>query len=111
MNEVKKALCRVDEITDGGAVARDVTSSTGTFSLILVRHGERVVAFINECPHAGRRLDFAPGRFLFEDGYIVCAAHGAMFRSDTGESPMGICKGTGLRRFPVVVSGGEVCLP
>lgn len=111
MNEVKKALCRLDEIADGGAVARDVPSSTGVFSLILVRHGERVVAFINECPHAGRRLDFAPGRFLFEDGYLVCAAHGAMFRSDTGESPIGICKGTGLRRFPVVVSDGEVCLP
>jgi nitrite reductase/ring-hydroxylating ferredoxin subunit len=111
MNEVKNVLCRVDEIPEGGATARDVATSTGGFSIILVRHGDQVRGFVNECPHAGRRLDWAPGKFLFEDGLIVCAAHGAMFRTDTGESQSGICRGSGLRSFPVVVVEGVVGLP
>ena len=64
--DVSKTLCRLDAIPDGNALAVDVESSTGGFSLILLRQGERVFAYHNECPHAGRRLDWSPGKFLIE---------------------------------------------
>ena len=111
MNDVKNPLCRVDEIADGGATARDIETSTGGFSIILIRQGEVVRAFHNECPHAGRRLDWSPGKFLFEDGLLICAAHGAMFRPDTGESSSGPCRGAGLRSIPVRVEDGMVFMP
>ena len=107
--DVRKSLASVDDIPDGGAIAVRVDSSTGGFDLILVRAGETIAAFHNECPHAGRRLDYAPGQFLVRDGRIVCAVHGATF-----EVASGCCVGgparSGLVSLPVEVVDGEVRL-
>lgn len=89
-------------------LAVEVASSTGGYGLLLTRVGDAVHAFHNACPHAGRRLDWAPGRFLIEHGHLVCAAHGAVFELDTGACVGGPCRGAGLRRIPVHVEGGEV---
>ena len=107
---VSKSLCRLDAIPDAGAIAVDVDSSTGGFSLILLRQGSKVFAYHNECPHAGRRLDWAPGQFLIENCLLVCAAHGATFRIESGQCAGGPCRGVGLRAVPVEVIEGEVRL-
>ena len=103
-------LCRFDEIPDGGAREAHVDSATGGFSLILVRVGQSVHAYHNECPHAGRPLNWAPGRFLIENGQLICAAHGALFALDTGACLGGPCRNQGLRSIGVVIRDGEVCL-
>jgi len=92
-------------------MAVDVESSTGGFSLILLRQGEKVFAYHNECPHAGRRLDWAPGKFLIEHGQLICASHGASFFIESGRCYSGPCLGSGLAAVPVQVVAGEVCLP
>lgn len=92
-------------------MAVHVDSSTGGFDLILTRRGERVAAFHNECPHAGRRLDYAPGKFLIENDALICAAHGAVFGVESGHCLGGPCRGSGLRSVPVDVVDGNVCLP
>ncbi|GAB1596599.1 Rieske (2Fe-2S) protein [Lysobacter claricitrinus] len=80
-------------------------------SLILLRSGECVDAFLNVCPHAGRRLDWAPGKFLLtREGLLVCAAHGASFALPSGECVAGPCKGESLRRVDVRVKDGDVRL-
>lgn len=84
------------DIPEGGAVGAHLPSSTGGFEIILVRVGERVLGYHNECPHAGRRLDWAPGRFLIDKEHLVCAAHGAMFKLDNGFCTAGPCRGNGL---------------
>ena len=109
--DVRKSLCRLDDIADGGALAVDVESSTGGFPLILLRQGARVFAYHNECPHAGRRLDWAPGRFLIEHGQIICASHGASFWIESGHCYAGPCRGAGLAAVRVEVVDGNVCLP
>ena len=103
-------LCRLDSIPDGRAIAVEVPSATGGFSLVLVRLGNDVMAYHNECPHAGRRLDWAPGQFLIEAGMLVCAAHGAAFALESGACIGGPCRGQGLHAMPVVVVGDEVRL-
>ena len=103
-------LCRIDAIPDGGALAVEVPSATGGFSLVLVRFGREVMAYHNECPHAGRRLDWAPGQFLIEAGMLVCAAHGAAFALESGACIGGPCRGQGLLAMPGVVVEGEVRL-
>jgi len=65
-------------------------------SLILTRVAGRVQAFRNVCPHAGRRLDWAPGAFLIDQGRLVCAAHGASFDMASGLCVAGPCKGASL---------------
>jgi nitrite reductase/ring-hydroxylating ferredoxin subunit len=107
---VSKTLCRVDAVPDGGAISVHVESSTGGFDLVITRSAGRVAAFHNECPHAGRRLDWAPGQFLLEDGLLICAAHGATFRAESGACVGGPCRGVGLRSVPVEVFDGEVRL-
>lgn len=101
-------LCRLDEIPDGGAIAIHVDSSSGGFELIVLREGDRAFAYHNECPHQGRRLDYAPGRFLVRDGRIVCAAHGATFRCADGLCVGGPCMGSSLAAVAVRVDDGEV---
>jgi nitrite reductase/ring-hydroxylating ferredoxin subunit len=108
MNE-SHALCRLDEIPDNGAIAVHVASATGGFELIVLRQGERAVAYHNECPHAGRNLDYAPGKFLVHEGRITCAVHGATFAVVSGACVGGPCR-NGLVGLPVEVVDGAVWL-
>jgi nitrite reductase/ring-hydroxylating ferredoxin subunit len=108
---VSKTLCRLDAIPDGAALGVDVDSSTGGFSLILLRQGRQVFAYHNECPHAGRRLDWAPGKFLVDSGFLICAAHGASFFIESGRCYAGPCMGAALASVRVEVVGDDVQLP
>lgn len=105
---VRKALCRLEDIPDGGVLGIEHALPESGAPVILTRRGDRVRAFHNECPHAGRRLDWAPGRFLFEGSLLVCAAHGATFALDTGAGVGGPCRGAGLRAVAVQVIDGDV---
>lgn len=80
------SLCRIDDIVDGGALAIETVADAGgsASDLLLLRRGDRVHAYLNICPHAGRRLDYAPGRFLIRADRLICAAHGATFDVSTG---------------------------
>lgn len=100
-------LCRVADIPDGGAIGVTVPSSTGGFDVIVLRIGARVYAYHNECPHAGRNLDYAPGQFLVRDARITCAVHGATFAVESGACLGGPCR-SGLVAMPVDVIAGEV---
>lgn len=79
--------------------------------LILYRRGEVVRCWLNVCPHAGRRLDWAPGQFLrSRDGHLVCAVHGASFELERGECVAGPCRGQALRSVAVRLHDGQVWL-
>lgn len=81
-------------------------------SLILYRDGEGGVrAWLNTCPHAGRRLDFAPGKFLrSKKGELVCAVHGATFALPDGNCVAGPCRGQCLCVVSVHVADDQVRL-
>lgn len=105
-----RALCRLDDLPEGEAVALDVLLPDGEENLIVLRRGDQVRAWLNICPHAGRRLDWAPGRFLLDKGLLVCATHGASFRTDDGACVGGPCRGDRLRAVALEVAAGEVRL-
>ena len=94
-------LCEIEAVLDGDSE-----------SLIVHRDaGGGVRAWLNVCPHAGRRLDWAPGQFLrSKDGLLVCAVHGASFELQHGACVAGPCRGEALREVAVVVRDGEVRL-
>ena len=100
----ERRLCRLDDVPDGGALAL----ADGADDLLLTRRGAAISAFHNVCPHAGQRLDWAPGKFLIRDGVLVCAAHGASFAALSGACLGGPCRGDGLRAVALSVVAGEV---
>jgi nitrite reductase/ring-hydroxylating ferredoxin subunit len=103
-----RPLCAVAEIPDGGAREVEAEVDGIAESLILTRRGEHVSVFLNICPHAGRRLDWAPGQFLIDRGHLVCAVHGASFELPTGECIGGPCRGASLRVVVAEVREGQV---
>ncbi|HEY1588410.1 MAG TPA: Rieske 2Fe-2S domain-containing protein [Rhodanobacter sp.] len=103
-------LCELDEIPDGGATAVDALLPDGAESLILLRRGAGVRGYLNVCPHAGRRLDYAPGKFLLKNDTLICAVHGATFNQIDGLCIAGPCRGEHLHEVPVRVEDGAVHL-
>jgi len=103
-----RPLCAIAGIPDGGAREVEAEVDGIAESLILTRRGERIAAFLNVCPHAGRRLDWAPGQFLIDHGKLVCAVHGASFELPTGECIGGPCRGASLRAVATEVRDGQV---
>lgn len=102
-------LIAVSAIPDAGFAEVEVELDGIAESLVLHRDGDRVRAWLNVCPHAGRRLDWAPGQFLrSKDGLLVCAAHGAAFETGEGVCVAGPCRGERLRAVPVRVRDGTV---
>jgi nitrite reductase/ring-hydroxylating ferredoxin subunit len=107
-----EVLCRLDALPDGGATAIELAAVPGgePRSLIVLRRAATVQAFENVCPHAGRRLDYAPGKFLLNGDTLICAVHGATFQQADGLCIAGPCRGQQLREVPLRVIGDSVCL-
>ena len=101
----------MEQIEDGGFFETEARLDGDDESLILHREGATVRAWLNVCPHAGRRLDWAPGRFLRDkQGHLMCAVHGATFELAAGECIAGPCKGSALKQIAVDVRDGVVVL-
>lgn len=103
-------LIALAEIPDGGA--REVTATVDGVaeSVIVVREGDNARAYVNVCPHAGHRLDWSPGNFLFDKNRLVCAVHGACFERMSGLCVAGPCRGDSLRPVEVGADAGWVVL-
>jgi len=105
------ALIALCEIPDGGCIEVEARIEGDLESLIVHRDGDRVRVWLNICPHAGRRLDWAPGKFLISKaGHLVCAAHGASFSLGEGVCVEGPCRGEALRAVALDIRDGRVWL-
>lgn len=105
------SLIALEDMEDGGFAEIEAEINGDSESLLLYRDGGEVRAWLNVCPHAGRRLDWAPGKFLkSKEGHLVCAAHGASFELQRGDCVAGPCRGDSLRAVPVQVVEGVVRL-
>lgn len=105
-----EALCRLDSVAEGCACAIDVRLADGPESLILLRRGDQLHGYLNVCPHAGRRLDYAPGKFLLKNDNLICAVHGATFNQLDGRCVAGPCRGAHLREVALELRDGMIYL-
>jgi nitrite reductase/ring-hydroxylating ferredoxin subunit len=102
---VSEALIEPAAVPEGALVALDLEIGPERVAVLALRRGETLQLWHNACPHAGRRLDYAPGRFLMHEGRLVCAAHGAQFSLEDGACVDG--PGRGGRLAPLEVSRVE----
>lgn len=108
MSTPNEVLCRLEDIPDGGVLGVDPPDPAGE-PLLMARHGTSVQCWLNICPHAGRRMDYAPGLFLVKDEKLTCAVHGATFAlREAGLCVAGPCRGQSLVAVPVQVRDGQV---
>lgn len=103
VESVSGSLIRLSDWPPEGLSETEVAIDGEPQSLVLLRQGGELKAWLNICPHAGRRLDWAPGKFLVDKGRLVCAAHGASFELERGECIAGPCRGASLTPVRVVV--------
>jgi nitrite reductase/ring-hydroxylating ferredoxin subunit len=106
----ERRLCRLEDVPDGGALEVRPPGDETPDSVLLLRLGGQVQAFHNVCPHAGRALNWAPGRFLIDAGLLVCAAHGATFSIPDGRCVGGPCRGSRLQELALEERAGELHL-
>lgn len=95
-------VCSREELRDNCLTDMDVETPEGPRNLMILRDDNGIHGWLNVCPHQGRALNWAPGKFLWDDaGHLVCAAHGAVFRMPDGVCIGGPCKGACLTAVPV----------
>lgn len=101
--------CELESLRDGAAKGFDWDGGGYARCGFLVRQGDAVHAYRNDCPHAGNRLDWQPDAFLTKDrSLIMCSVHGANFRIHDGLCVAGPCMGRALTPLEVRIAGGKV---
>ena len=104
-----EALCRFDEIEEGGTRSQIWGEARKVFPLMITRRGDRLHAYVNVCPHQFLPLDGYSGEFINADErHIMCIHHAAIFDVTSGACTGGPCRGRSLLPVNVEVRDGEV---
>lgn len=104
---MSQAVClgSVEAIEEPGSKGYQV----GEHQLFAVRSGGGVYLYRNRCPHLGIELEWQPDRFLdYQNQFVQCSTHGALFLIESGECVSGPCQGQFLEPIPHEVRDGEL---
>jgi nitrite reductase/ring-hydroxylating ferredoxin subunit len=109
---IVKILTRVDDIPQEGYRFTYLDGPFENEGILLRRADGGVVAYKNECRHLPMRLDEREPRDLWDSSrrHLLCSSHGARYRPEDGLCVAGPCEGSHLKRVPIHVRDGEVCL-
>jgi nitrite reductase/ring-hydroxylating ferredoxin subunit len=91
-----KALCLIDEFDDLTALNFEVDAQ----SIFVIKHENAFHAYLNRCPHQGKRLNENNSAFVdMEDELIRCDSHEALFDISSGSCVSGPCSGSQLTKL------------
>ncbi|MBP7370437.1 MAG: Rieske 2Fe-2S domain-containing protein [Arenimonas sp.] len=99
MESVNCLLISIVGLLDNQPMACNVLIDNQEKSIIVIKINGQIHTYLNQCPHQGRRMDYAPGQFLYKNKLLVCAAHGASFEMSSGLCLQGPCRGESLLEF------------
>ena len=109
MDNADQVLCTLDELGDPASRGFSVRWGDTVVEMFVVRRGDDVFGYLNNCPHTGAPLDWSPDDFLDANGaFIQCAMHGALFKIENGYCVLGPCAGQNLTRVSLRVREGLV---
>lgn len=105
-----RRLCRLDELTDPGSRGFEFDVDGGRPERIfVVRRAGEAFGYLNRCPHTGASMEWQPDHFLdFEERFIQCGIHGAIFRIDDGFCVHGPCAGQHLTSIALETRDGAL---
>ncbi len=105
-------ICKLDKtqnITPDTWHEFSLQLDSGLTSIMLMYSQGNYHAFKNLCPHQGRRMDYSLGKFLLTpEGNLVCPAHGAEFKMDSGLCIDGPCLGESLQEVHLEINEGFI---
>lgn len=93
----------------GELEARESASEDQRKRFFVVRKNGRYYAYRNICPHAGAPLNWNTNQFLtYDNQFLLCSLHGAIFEIETGNCIDGPCKGDRLTAVPFEIADGNI---
>lgn len=97
-------LGRLADIPEGIATRLTHRKAGREIALLVVRQGDRLLAYEDVCPHHFLPLTYRGGRVLSADGErLRCTSHGAEFALEGGRCLSGPCNGAGLTRVALTI--------
>jgi nitrite reductase/ring-hydroxylating ferredoxin subunit len=94
------------------AVRFDLKQGGMTLSAFAVRYEGKVYAYLNQCAHIAMEMDWQLGQFFdFDQRYIMCATHAALYEPSTGLCEDGPCKGKQLKSVALRLDNGQYYAP
>jgi nitrite reductase/ring-hydroxylating ferredoxin subunit len=100
-------LCAVADVDDGSARVVELGRGWPIVEVIVLRHGDRWVGYLNRCPHMPVPLNLLAAVFVAGDT-LICDHHSARFRIDDGYCTDGPCKGESLAAIAVAERDGAI---
>jgi nitrite reductase/ring-hydroxylating ferredoxin subunit len=106
----KILLCQLQDF-DGEVVKKIPHPLKTELDLILIKNNRHYYAYHNVCPHFSIQLDNAKGQFFtYDNQWIMCAHHSAMFEISSGLCVEGPCKARQLIAEKISIENGKIYL-
>ena len=102
-------ICSIEEIDLPGSKEFSLKHGKQIVEGFVVRHKGGVSVYKNQCPHTGASLNWQPDQFLsFDNAFIQCSIHGAMFQMQDGLCIHGPCLGQNLEKIQFDEDSGRI---
>ena len=89
----------------------EIPNNSDNLNVIVYRKENQIHAWLNSCPHEGRKLCNDPD-YLFNrtNNLLECMHHQALFHPTTGECNVGPCNGEKLLRYEAVEFNNKITI-
>lgn len=79
--------------------------------IIVVLRENKVYGYLNMCPHLGINLEWEEDKYMdFENYFLMCSSHGALFQVEDGLCVGGPCIGESLKKIELKIENDQVWL-
>jgi len=96
-------ICSSSELKENQTKGFDVKVARKKIALFVIRREGHVFAYENKCPHTGAPLEWQLDQFLdFNDEFIQCSLHGALFKVNDGLCLRGPCLNESLTAIDII---------
>ena len=104
MVAAKRLICPPAALLEAGMGVRfDVQHQGQPAAAFVVRWQGQPRAYLNRCGHIPVELDYQAGQFFdWNNEYLICATHGALYDPASGVCLGGRCNGVGLIPLTVI---------
>ena len=112
-SELWQALPQVATLENGGGGVRfELKHGDATMPAFAVKFQDQTYAYLNQCAHVAMEMDWQAGQFFdFDQRFIMCSTHAALYEPDTGLCVDGPCVGKQLKPVALRLDQGTYYAP